>query len=85
MAYFHRSGRNADFVRESLLSVHQYAQQIINPQVIGQFLRHHPLILGKFIQLPAAVIRRRTALLTGARRLAVFAEKILPISAKSAR
>lgn len=39
----------ADFVRESFISVHQYAQEINNPEVIGQFLRHHLLILGKFI------------------------------------
>lgn len=50
----------ADFVRESFISVHQYAQQINNPQVIGQFLRHHLLILGKFIltllPMPAAAL-----------------------------
>ena len=34
----------ADFVRESFISVHQYAQEINNPEVIGQFLRHHLLI-----------------------------------------
>ncbi|ELG6630926.1 flagellar biosynthesis protein FlhB [Escherichia coli] len=50
----------ADFVRESFISVHQYAQEINNPQVIGQFLRHHLLILGKFIltllPMPAAAL-----------------------------
>ncbi len=42
------------------ISVHQYAQEINNPQVIGQFLRHHLLILGKFIltllPMPAAAL-----------------------------
>ncbi|EAB6804473.1 flagellar type III secretion system protein FlhB [Escherichia coli] len=50
----------ADFVRESFISVHQYAQEINNPEVIGQFLRHHLLILGKFIltllPMPAAAL-----------------------------
>lgn len=50
----------ADFVRESFISVHQYAQEINNPQVIYQFLRHHLLILGKFIltllPMPAAAL-----------------------------
>ncbi len=50
----------ADFVRESFISVHQYAQEINNPDVIGQFLRHHLLILGKFIltllPMPAAAL-----------------------------
>ena len=50
----------ADFVRESFISVHQYAQEINNPEVIGQFLRHHLLILGKFIltllPMPAAAV-----------------------------
>lgn len=39
----------ADFVRESFISVHQYAQNINDPNIIGQFLQHHLLILGKFI------------------------------------
>ena len=63
----------ADFVRESFISVHQYAQEINNPEVIGQFLRHHLLILGKFILTFAADARRRATLLTSARRLAVSA------------
>ncbi|HIF7516411.1 TPA: EscU/YscU/HrcU family type III secretion system export apparatus switch protein, partial [Escherichia coli] len=50
----------ADFVRESFISVHQYAQEINNPDAIGQFLRHHLLILGKFIltllPMPAAAL-----------------------------
>uniref|UniRef100_UPI001597164B EscU/YscU/HrcU family type III secretion system export apparatus switch protein n=1 Tax=Escherichia coli TaxID=562 RepID=UPI001597164B len=45
----------ADFVRESFISVHQYAQEINNPEVIGQFLRHHLLILGKFIHNPEVI------------------------------
>lgn len=68
----------ADFVRESFISVHQYAQEINNPDVIGQFLRHHLLILGKFYSYLAADARRRTALLAGAWRLAVSAEKNPP-------
>ncbi len=68
----------ADFVRESFISVHQYAQEINNPDAIGQFLRHHLLILGKFIltllPMPAAALLS----LTGARRLAVSAEKNPP-------
>jgi flagellar biosynthesis protein FlhB len=47
-----------DFVRESFISVHQYAQAINDPGIIGQFLRHHLLILAKFIltllPIPAA-------------------------------
>ena len=38
-----------DFVRESFISVHQYAQNINDPDIIGQFLEHHLLILAKFI------------------------------------
>lgn len=38
-----------EFVRESFISVHQYAQNINDPGVIGQFLQHHLLILAKFI------------------------------------
>ena len=68
----------ADFVRESFISVHQYAQEINNPDAIGQFLRHHLLILGKFILTLLPNARRRAALLTGARRLAVSAEKNPP-------
>ncbi len=68
----------------SFISVHQYAQEINNPQVIGQFLRHHLLILGKFIltllPMPAAAL-----LFAGARRLAVSAKKSSRISAKSVR
>ncbi len=68
----------ADFVRESFISVHQYAQEINNPQVIGQFLRHHLLILGKFIltllPMPAAAL----LFFAGAGRLAVSAEKNPP-------
>lgn len=44
----------------SFISVHQYAQEINNPDAIGQFLRHHLLILGKFIltllPMPAAAL-----------------------------
>ena len=49
-----------DFVRESFISVHQYAQNINDPDIIGQFLLHHLLILAKFIltllPLPAAAL-----------------------------
>lgn len=38
-----------DFIRESFISVHQYAQNINDPDILGQFLQHHLLILGKFI------------------------------------
>ena len=38
-----------DYVRESFISVHQYAQHINEPAVIGQFLEHNLLILCKFI------------------------------------
>lgn len=38
-----------DFVREGFITVHQYAQQINNPDVLGQFLQHNLLILMKFI------------------------------------
>lgn len=41
----------ADFVRESFTSVHQYAQEINNPEVIGQFLRHH-LLFSASLFLP---------------------------------
>lgn len=72
----------ADFVRESFISVHQYAQEINNPEVIGQFLRHHLLILGKFIltllPMPAADACRRAALFAGTRRLAILTEKNPP-------
>lgn len=67
----------ADFVRESFISVHQYAQEINNPQVIGQFLRHHLLILGKFIltllPMPAAALL--SSLVPGGW---LFLPKILP-------
>lgn len=49
-----------DFVRESFVSVHQYAQEINNPAIVGQFLQHHLLIMAKFIltllPMPAAAL-----------------------------
>ncbi len=49
-----------DFVRESFISVHQFAQHINDPDIIGQFLQHHLLILAKFIltllPMPAAAL-----------------------------
>ncbi|MDM5030172.1 hypothetical protein QT343_25540 [Escherichia coli] len=63
---------------EGFISVHQYAQGINSREVIGQFLRRHLSLLGKFtlflLPMPAA----RATLFPGARRLAVSAEKILP-------
>lgn len=38
-----------DFVREAFITVHQYGQNINDPDVIGQFLQHNLLILLKFI------------------------------------
>ncbi|WP_414712154.1 flagellar type III secretion system protein FlhB [Siccibacter turicensis] len=38
-----------DYVRESFISVHQYAWHIGDTAVIGQFLEHNLFILGKFI------------------------------------
>lgn len=66
----------ADFVRESFISVHQYAQEINNPQVIGQFLRHHLLILGKFILLADASLPRCS--LRWCPAAGCFCQKILP-------
>lgn len=40
--------RYEDFVRESFISVHQYAQNT-RPGHHRSFLEHHLLILGKFI------------------------------------
>ena len=49
-----------NFVRESFISVHQYAQNVNDPDIIGQFLLHHLLILAKFIltllPMPAAAL-----------------------------
>lgn len=38
-----------DFIREGFITVHQYAQNINDPSIIGQFLEHNLLIICKFI------------------------------------
>ncbi|HEB4876343.1 TPA: flagellar type III secretion system protein FlhB [Kluyvera ascorbata F0526] len=67
-----------DFVRESFISVHQYAQNINDPEIIGQFLRHHLLILGKFILtlLPMPVAASVASLVPGG--WLFLPKKILP-------
>ena len=37
-----------EFIREGFITVHQYAQNINDPDIIGQFLEHNLLILLKF-------------------------------------
>ncbi|TKU74990.1 flagellar type III secretion system protein FlhB [Citrobacter sp. wls710] len=67
-----------DFVRESFISVHQYAQHINDPDIIGQFLEHHLLILGKFILtlLPMPVAALFASLIPGG--WLFLPKKILP-------
>lgn len=67
-----------DFVRESFTSVHQYAQNINDPDIIGQFLEHHLLILGKFILtlLPMPVAALFASLVPGG--WLFLPKKILP-------
>ncbi|STM19963.1 lateral flagellar export/assembly protein (FlhB-like) [Escherichia coli] len=67
----------ADFVRESFISVHQYAQEINNPDVIGQFLRHHLLFSASLFSPCCRCLPLRCSL-AGAWRLAVSAEKNSP-------
>ncbi|WP_318371977.1 flagellar type III secretion system protein FlhB [Enterobacter sp.] len=38
-----------DFIREAFTTVHQYAQHINDPDILGQFLQHNLLIMLKFI------------------------------------
>lgn len=38
-----------DFIREAFITVHQYAQNINDPAILGQFLQHNLLILLKFV------------------------------------
>lgn len=67
-----------DFVRESFTSVHQYAQNINDTDIIGQFLEHHLLILGKFILtlLPMPVAALFASLVPGG--WLFLPKKILP-------
>ena len=67
-----------DFVRESFISVHQYAQNINDPDIIGQFLEHHLLILAKFILtlLPMPVAALFASLIPGG--WLFLPKKILP-------
>lgn len=67
-----------DFVRESFISVHQYAQNINDPDIIGQFLQHHLLILAKFILtlLPMPVAALAASLVPGG--WLFLPKKILP-------
>ncbi|EPF6161509.1 TPA: flagellar type III secretion system protein FlhB [Citrobacter sedlakii] len=66
------------FVRESFISVHQYAQDINNPAIVGQFLQHHLLILAKFILtlLPMPVAALVASLIPGG--WLFLPKKILP-------
>lgn len=56
-----------DYVRESFISVNQYAQHVSDPTVIGQFLEHNLLIMGKFILtlLPLPLAAMAAALIPG--------------------
>lgn len=65
-------------MRESFTSVHQYAQNINDPDIIGQFLEHHLLILGKFILtlLPMPVAALFASLVPGG--WLFLPKKILP-------
>ena len=67
-----------DFVRESFISVHQYAQNINDPDIIAQFPEHHLLILGKFILtlLPMPVAALFASLVPGG--WLFLPKKILP-------
>lgn len=67
-----------DFVRESFISVHQYAQNINDPDIIDQFLEHHLLILAKFILtlLPMPVAALFASLIPGG--WLFLPKKILP-------
>ena len=67
-----------DFVRESFISVHQYAQNINDPDIIGQFLEHHLLIMAKFILtlLPMPVAALFASLVPGG--WLFLPKKILP-------
>lgn len=56
-----------DFVREAFITVHQYGQNINDPDILGQFLRHNLLILMKFILtlLPLPLAALVTSLVPG--------------------
>ncbi|WP_435954709.1 flagellar biosynthesis protein FlhB [Dryocola sp. BD626] len=49
-----------EFIREGFITVHQYAQNINDPDILGQFLQHNLLILLKFaltlVPMPLAAL-----------------------------
>lgn len=67
-----------DYVRESFISVHQYAQNINDTAVIGQFLEHNLLIFCKFIAtlLPVPLAAMAASLFPGG--LPFLPQKLLP-------
>ncbi|GKX55769.1 flagellar biosynthesis protein FlhB [Leminorella grimontii] len=67
-----------DFIREGFITVHQFAQQVGDDAIIGQFLLHNLLVLSKFILtlLPIPLAASAASLVPGG--WIVVPKKILP-------